>query len=316
MARSQEGGGRVTAIDLWDECAMLHIAADLNREVIPTESFDRNSGIGASLVYDVVHDPMHAYCVLRGIVDPLEDNDLLEAGRFMEPAIAAWFAHKKGVTVRGNGALVVKHPTESWMYATPDRFVYDAADRLIGGLEAKNWNEFRKREIEDGDYPERLFYQTQWQMHVTGLRVVWPAVVFGGNKPRFDIEITYDAPFCADLEAVCRAFWFGNVLKGVPPEVTGSDSSRAYLKARYRKVEPVLRAPEDPEAARSLAHIFLAASANAKTYESIKAEAQNKLCALIGDAEGIALDDDGWTATWRARADGVRVFNLRTKKES
>lgn len=294
------------------------IMQDLGREVIPAHRFDRFSGIGASRIYDVVYDPMKVYCELRKIVEPMEDSDFLEAGRFMEPAIAAWFAHRKKVTLRGDGGLVVRHPTEPWIFASPDRFIY-SEEKLVALLECKNVSVYRRDDWgtrEDEDVPERYFFQVQWQMGVTGIRRCYLASVIGGNQPRFDNVIEFDADFFAALVKIARAFWFGNVIAGEAPEITGSESSRQYVRARFREVrERVLRTPQDLAETVALAEVYLDAAEKTSSYEKIKKEAQNKLCAEIGEAEGLVLDTDGWSATWRARQDGVRVFNLKKRKK-
>lgn len=319
-------------------------AMDLKRVVIPWDANDRAAGIGGSEIYTAVNDPMRLYCEKRGITAPFEDTDATEAGRFLENGIAEWFAYRTGLKVRGNGRLVVRHPDEPWIFASPDRFVYGEAtvccnqpdrdrdgeasccgmperdpDALLGGLEIKNVTEWKRSEwgeAADYDLPEPYYYQVQWCMGVTGLRKWWICPLIGGNKPRFDHVIDFDPAFFDGLVKIARAFWFGCVVPGEAPAITASESSREYLKAQYRKPKTdALVEPADPETAIKYATQYLDATERLKPLEEAKKEAQYKLQDMIGRSGGTGLLlADNWPCSWRPRADGVRVFNLKRGK--
>ena len=297
-----------------EETPAERIGRFLGRKVIPTDAFDRHQGIGGSRIWDVVHDGMRAYCQLRGILPEVEETDAIKAGVYYEAPTVAWFCDETGHKAEGDGKLIVFHPSEPWAYVTPDRFLMES-DAIIALLEVKFWSSFRAPEFEGEDYPDDIHYQVQWQLGVTGLPRCHLAIMLGGNKPQFSRVVEFDPEVFANLMKIAKAFWYDNVVAGVPPEVTGSDSSRDYLRARYKKVEPVM-VDATPEVVE-YAHAYVKASAEAKAATEAAALAKHRICDYIGagEAEGVVLDEAGkWKATWKKGEDDTRRFNLRQKK--
>ena len=310
---------------------LVNLARDLCRVVVPWDANDRSRGIGGSDIWTVVHDPMKAYCEKRGITAREEDADLTEAGRFLEPAIAAWFAARTGYCLRGDGRLVVRHATEPWIFASPDRFVYEIpaqqlvagwkarrAERLLGGLEIKNVSTWRADawggpEPETYDLPEPYYYQIQWCMGVTGLRRWWVAPLIGGNRPRFDHVVDFDEHFFADLVSIARVFWLRHVVPGVAPAVNGSESSAAYLRCRYPLPTREALPPAPPEAL-VLADSYLELGELIAPLEVRREERKQQLQQMIGESGAPGLElEPGWSVTWRPNKKGSRQFNLRRK---
>ena len=287
----------------------------LKRRIVPSEGFERK-GIGASLIYDVVVDPMRAYLILRGIIPALEDNDALKAGRYLEPAVRQWYADEKGVQIEGDGRLVVMHPTEAWMFCSPDGFVL--TDDGVEGYEGKNMNSWRGGELEDGlRSAPRYLMQCVWQAHICGFPRVRFAALIGGNVPKFDFTMEYAeyADMARELEAIARHFWHENVQKGIPPAVTGSESSAAFL--RTYKLNPLEGYKVASADALAMADQYLGAAADLATLEAIQKEAKHKLQAEIGEAPGLILDaETEWCCTWKPRRDGIRVFSLRSPRKA
>lgn len=284
----------------------------LHRHIVPSEGFERK-GIGASLIYDVVVDPMRAYLILRGIIPALEDNDALKAGRYLEPAVRQWYADEKGVQIEGDGKLVVLHPTEDWMFCSPDGFVI--TDDGVEGYEGKNMNSWRGGELEDGlRSAPRYLMQCVWQAHICGFPRVRFAALIGGNQPKFDFTMEYVeyADMARELESIARHFWHEHVQKGIPPAVTGSESSAAFL--RTYKLNPLEGYKPASADALAMADQYLGAAADLSTLEAIQKEAKHRLQAEIGEAPGLILDaETEWCCTWKPRKDGVRVFSLRSR---
>ncbi len=280
---------------------------------------NRPKGVGGSAIWYVVNDPMAEYVRARGIVGPMEETTEMKAGHYFEDGNARWFQDETGYRLRGDGYMSVQHPTEAWACASPDRFVYDAADVLVGGWEGKNISVFQSagvggREPDEYDVPERHYLQIIWCMGVTGLRRWWYSPLVGGNKPRHDHVIEADDALFADLLKIARAFWFGNVLAGVAPEVDGGAASAAYLRATYAKPTRE-ELPPAPDEALALAETYLDASEIASEAEDRKQEAGNKIKDIIGrsGAPGLMLDAS-WPVTWKPNAKGVRTLNLKRRK--
>ena len=185
----------------------------------------------------------------------------------------------------------------------------------LGLVELKCVGEWAKLEWgpdEDPDAPEKFYYQCQVQMGVTGLRKTWLAAVFGGNRPRFDFVIDFDPEFFGAWLVVARKLW-QDIQAGRAPDVTASDSSAQYLRAKYPRPERE-ELPPAPVEALGWAERYLAAGEAIAPLEREQKEAKHLLEDAIGKAgaPGLMLEDN-WPVTWKPRKDGARVFSLRRR---
>jgi putative phage-type endonuclease len=165
-----------------------------------------------------------------GLVPPPKvEGEHLDAGHFLEPAIANWY---EAVTKRElwtfSPYCIARHPRVACMFATPDRWVTAAPDRSPSGIvQIKNTASFMEGAWSEAP-PLHIQIQVQHELAVTGREWAAIAVVIGGNKLRhWDIERNPD--FIGELEAECEAFW-RLVEAKEPPEADPH-------KATYRVLE-------------------------------------------------------------------------------
>lgn len=79
------------------------------------------------------------------------------------------------------------------------------------GRSAADWN----------PVPPYYYAQVQWQMHVTGIRKVYFAVLINGCD-YFERIVDYDPKYCEELEEKCAALW-QCILNKTPPEPTNPE---------------------------------------------------------------------------------------------
>lgn len=162
-----------------------------------------------------------------------EDNEAMEAGRMLEPAIGPWFEQRTGLVVMGE-QMWCTHPDKPWARATLDGVVAESAESTfadaLGGLEIKTTSEPPAKWEEA--IPPYYCAQAQFQMFVTGMERTWFAVLHANFGLRLRIyELDRDDADIALLLERCEKFWTGNVLAGVPPPVDGHDATTEALKS-------------------------------------------------------------------------------------
>jgi len=137
------------------------------------------------------------------------------------------------------------------------------------------------------------------------------AVIFGSTAEFRIYEFQRDNDMIDALRKLGGGFWHDNVLGAVAPAVDGSESARRTLNALY----PSNRRPlEDaPPAAEEWFVRRQRACEQIEALETEKRLATNKLCELIGDADGIV---GGWgRATWKADKRGQKSLRVYPAKE-
>ena len=223
-------------------------------------------------------------------IDP-QKKDRLEAGHFLEPANAAWFAQRwdrhlatpqEYYGCSGAFAVIVAHPELPWLRCTPDRIQWRGRGNVPGILQLKNVDRFLLREWEDEDEevapPLRVQIQVQHEMLCTGLSWGSIAAIVGGNRRR-DADVERHEAFQGTLIQKLGAFW--SSLQGdVPPPLTGLDLAR--IRATFPgAVEGKSVELSRPELVLELARINAQKSALESEADRLKAE----LLAELGDAE-------------------------------
>ncbi len=204
----------------------------------------RRQGLGASDVAGVLgispwSSPWSVWADKVGLLPPKAQSEPMEAGHWLERAIAPWFADRTGLHVYGVQTCV-SHPEHPWQRCTLDGFVTESyigsEARLydpLGLLEIKapwSW-----REWVDG-IPPHYQAQAQWQLHVTGHEHLWFAVLHGRRLATYELERDQ-----ADIDLIVErasAFWHEHVLTGVAPEVDGSDATYHALARVYPEHTP------------------------------------------------------------------------------
>jgi putative phage-type endonuclease len=265
----------------------------------------RKKGIGGSDVAAIAglipkyKTAMHVYLEKTGQVEKADlQSEAAYWGSKQEPLVAEEFSLRTGLKVKRRNAIL-QHPEYPWMLANVDRIIVGKRE----GLECKTTNEFLKDEWSDEQIPAPYILQCQHYMAVTGYEKWWIAVLIGGNKFKYK-PIERDEEIIRYLIDMEKDFWLNHVEKNIPPAFDGSEASSNLLSKLY-PVGNENETVELPEDAKSLIEIYEEAKAAEKEILERKKEAENKLKALLGEAEiGIALDRTvSWKTVYSSRLD-------------
>ncbi len=282
----------------------------------------RRTGIGSSDIGAVAGlspyaTPLDVWLVKRGLAT-VPETDAMRLGTALEPVIADLYGREHlaaGEMLRYPrdvawpilvAADTVRHPSEPWILATPDRAVTvprlagehprEAPVRLVE-IKSVAWRSAHHWGEAHDDVPAWYRAQIEWQMLATGVTRCDLAALIGGAELRV-YQIEHDPELARMLVGIGRAFW-RHVERGEEPPVDASESWRKHLETRFpRAVGEILPAgARAEEIAERLADAGARGAAAERDYD----RAANELRALIGDARG--LKGTNWKATW-SNADG------------
>lgn len=277
----------------------------------PEQLEARMHGLGSSDVGSVIGEnpfksPHDVWLEKRGLVEPEPPGNPAWFGARVEAIVAERYTLETGrQLVHGPGT--VAHPEHAWAMATTDRETPDA-ERIVECKEVGHHME-RFWSLDADGAPHYVIAQAQWQMLVRRIPRCDVAVRFAGTSEFRIYEFTRDEALCASIFAVCRRFWFDNVLGGEAPRADGTEGARRMLSVLYpRNVGEMRSAPGE---ALPLVERYLAATATGKAAEAEAKLCGNKLREIIGDAEGLL--GDGFKVTWRADKNGQRTLRVTAK---
>ena len=291
---------------------------DATAHAPPSPPEGRESGLGASELPAVLGlspfaGPFDIWLLKTGKASPAPDNRYTKAGRKLEPVIAEMYAEE----MREQGAPLfrleaggtVRHPSEPWLFASPDRLVvpvwsggagfdFKTACLLeiknVSGYKADAWGQPWTDEV-----PFGVLAQVHQQMACTGAGRCHVAALLGGN----DLRI-YDVPFDAGLWAVlleeARAFW-KHVVGYDPPPLDGSTGAWRMLRATHPRGDGVLL-PATPHV-EGLVRQYREAGTRIAIAKRERDRMCQELCGLVGDHDGFEGGEEGdrWRFYWRLR---------------
>lgn len=267
---------------------------------------ERKKGIGASEAAAVLgvspwSSPVDVWARKRGLIPEIEDNERLRTGRLFEEPIAQLYAEREKVQLTGGGYDLRFHPAGLPVFATPDRLVVDRPRGLeiktVEPMAAAAWGE-------EGSDQIPPYYVTQCAvcMSVTGLPEWDVAAFFGMNDFRV-YRLQRDLELEEAILSRLSEFWNRYVVGSEEPAIDGSDGCAQYLATKY----PMNRLPligANEEAEELLRNLF-AIREQVKSDEAIQTEYENRLKAIIGEAEGI--QGVCGKVTWRLTKDSTKV---------
>lgn len=270
----------------------------------------RRKGIGSSDAaavagLDQYRSPLEVWLDKRGQLPEKPETEAMRFGRIMEPIAAALFSQETGLRVRRRNA-VLQSPQYPWALADLDREVLDNDGRAV--LECKNSSEYMAERWAGDEVPAGYAIQVHHQLLVTDYTHGYLAVVIGGNRFKW-YRIERDAETLRSLVKLESDFW-RMVETGQRPTPIGTDSDRELLARLYpsNRIEPGLAAAL-PDEARDWIAARQQAKRDAEAAETRRLEAENVLKDMLGTADTGLLG--AARVTWRARKDGVRVFNIK-----
>ncbi len=223
----------------------------------------------------------------------------MDAGNWLEPALAKWYAHDTGYQVASFGSVV--HPKYPFMGCTPDLCIYGerriAQIKLVGAWMAHHW---------DDDVPEYVQVQIQAELEVCDADVCDVVALIGGTDFRI-LPIERDRELGGYLVQICHDFFRDYVQTRELPPVDASTHAENVLKALYAKnLEGLIPPTEETDA---LAKAWLRVDNQLGEAETERKRLTNKLKAIIGEAEGI--DGESYRVRWKTNAKGTRTFTLK-----
>ncbi len=270
----------------------------------------RNKGIGgsdASVIVGLNHwkSPFQLWLEKTGQAEPedLSDNEYVYWGTTLEEVVAKEFTIRTGKKVVRRGLL--QHDDIPYLLASVDRLVVGED----AGLECKTANGFAAKAWDGDNVPDAYYVQCQHYMAVTGAKTWYIAALIGGNHfvwkeiPRNEDDIS------ALLEAEAE-FW-RKVEAQEMPDVDGSESCTQALAEKFSGGGQAIELPSEAD------KIFLALDGLKESAKNIKSqidEQENKLRAMLGDAE-IGTTAEGRRVTWKTQAGRTTIDSKRLKAE-
>ena len=238
--------------------------------------------------------------------EDISDRESVHFGNVLEEVVAREFCQREGKKVKRCG--LYRSREYPFMVASFDRL-------LIGenaGLEIKTAAGWKGKQWDAGEIPPPYYLQCLHYMAVSGFSKWYIAALIGGNHFTCWQIDRNEEDIKALLEAE-KSFW-DKVQRGVMPEIDGSESTAAALKARYGGGGEAIDLPNKaaPLLTRWDELKKLKAGLDAEA-----AEIQNQLCAMLGDAE-IGLLGEGEQArkvSWKSYPGRVTIDSKKLKAD-
>lgn len=229
----------------------------------------------------------------RGLVEPEPQNEAMYWGTVLEPVVADRYAAEHGCTL-WNPERVYHHETHDWLVATPDRLIVGENK----GVEIKTSSAYKREEWGRPRTDEvPAYYVVQCLVYMAVLKIpAWDVANLNGGNSYADYSLRFDAALWADMERSLCAWWQRHMIEGHAPEAVAADLD--FLKRRFPRSDGDLL-PASAEAFQ-LAMTRKMAAHSVKEHESVRDDAEAKLKALIGDADGITDADKTWRVTWKS----------------
>jgi putative phage-type endonuclease len=257
------------------------------------------SDIGAILGLNPFRTALDVYREKLG-EDLFAGNERTRWGDLLEDVIATRYAEETRHNV-GPGGLFI-NPSAPWHRGNLDRVVYpDNGKRRVLECKTSGWRQAHEWGEQGTDQiPETYLAQCHWYLSLpefADVEAVDVPVLIEGSDFRV-YTVMRDEAFERELVERGRAFWHDHVLAKNPPPVDGSESSAAYLKARFPKnLGTMLTSTPETDAA---AEVLRSVRAALKEAEGKKALLEAQLKAIIGTADGISGE---WgKVTWKSQA--------------
>lgn len=268
----------------------------------------RRRGIGGSDAAAVAglnrwRSPMQVWLEKTGQLPSVPDSEAMYWGRLLEDIIAHEFSRRTGKQVRRRNAIL-QHPDYPFMLANVDRLVLGER----AGLECKSTSAWNADEWVDGAIPDEYLIQCQHYMAVTGYACWYIAVLIGGNRFHWQ-AIERDDEIIDYLIRIESDFW-RLVETNTPPAMDGSWASSEALRLLYPESrEETIDLPAEAEQLIEQRETLKAAIAG---YETRLAEVENKLKAMLGEAEAGRIGDKivRWKTVVSRQLDTKRVREL------
>lgn len=196
----------------------------------------RKSGIGSSEIATIVglnpfDTPRELWMRKLGIKPPVEENNAMRLGHYLEDAVAQMWSEHTGLQVikRSAGDWIIRDKEHPYLQVSPDRtFWVDPSGKHNlankGILECKTTS----RAVDPDDIPKHWFCQIQYQLGVAGLTHGYIAWLTGGRDFGMK-EIKFVPSFYEYLVAEAEKFYNINIMGKVEPlPINAADVADKY----------------------------------------------------------------------------------------
>lgn len=273
----------------------------------------RKKGVGSSeagTIMGVNHfdTPYRLWRRKTGMDLPVEQNEAMDLGHHLEPAVASLFAARTGARIRksSEGDWLAVDTQREYLRVSPDRLYYNQGEKPsrsnIRILECKTTSVAVDRD----DIPVYWYCQIQYQMGVMGVRS--GAVAWISSYPRlhFDYkEIEFNPDFYEAMVEAIEQFWLVNVLGGIAPDdIDGEDT---LLRSPKACAGATLEADEEMMdrygAIKELVSTI-------KKLETTRTTLEDEIKIALGSAESLVSPEGAVLAQWKNTKDS-RKFNAK-----
>ncbi|MEN1893133.1 lambda-exonuclease family protein [Staphylococcus nepalensis] len=221
--------------------------------------------------------------------EDISDKLQVKFGHYNEQFVAKLFEDDTGKKVRKHNKM---------MYHKNYDFISANVDRVVVGenalLECKTTSEFLKDKWKDGNVPASYMAQCYHYMAVTGVDVVYIAVLFGNSEFHYEI-IERDEEIINDIINAEVEFWNEYIVKGQRPPADDSEVTSKALNNFWKNTRPdVVNFDEEKTA---LFKSILAIKQQQKDLDKQLKGHQNQLKELLGENEFGEVSD--YKASWK-----------------
>ncbi|CPV56429.1 YqaJ viral recombinase family nuclease [Mycobacteroides abscessus] len=249
----------------------------------------RRTGIGSSDCSAVLGmgkygSPFSVWVEKTGRARPEDETEAMMWGTLLEPVIREELARRLNVEIVECKTL--RSLVRPWQLYNPDGLILS----LNALVEIKNASAWLASDWED-QVPDHAELQVQHGMAVTGADGAYVAGLVGGNRLRWEY-ISRDEDLIATINQAEQHLWETYIIPDVAPPIDGSDATAEAIAARWPRQPGVELIAEDPASVADAVSAYRCALAQEKASKVAKAEAVNRLAALLQGAD-VLTDEVG-----------------------
>jgi putative phage-type endonuclease len=209
-----------------------------------------------------------------GLIEkPMRSTDAMTWGSYLEKPILKAYAEEMGGIRVWTPAGPVFNESRSWQYGHLDGLARGRVIEVKTARHNKGWGEPMTDAIPDHYYAQVMHY-----LAVTGKPFCDVPVLFAGSD--FQVYRVYRSEEYIEGLIEVEAHFMEAVLKGIEPDLDGSEATTRYLKERYPGHEgEVVATAEQAEMVRQLVE----ANETAEAVEKVRKTWENKVKGAMGD---------------------------------
>ncbi|WP_179950894.1 YqaJ viral recombinase family protein [Xylanimonas oleitrophica] len=270
------------------------------------------SKVAAILGLSPWDSPRSVWHVLRGEVpaDDGRNGDVKARGHYLEDGILRWwcdqhpeFGHVKRQFYRELGTWAAATPDGAAWRTRPARFAQvQPPEAVVDAKTARDDDEWGAPGTDE--VPAYYAAQMQWQMHVTGARRGYIALLTTRLDFR-EYRLDYDPDTAAGLEQIAHDFWLSTQDPTAAPALDDHVATFDTLK----RLHPLIQPDTSVEISETAAREFVEAQAAKKAAEAAERAAKSRLLEAMGSAR-LAKYGDVVVARRQGNKTGVSLVGV------